>query len=118
MNRKFQQSLPISKDEAERALSSSSAEVVSDAIIRVAFWEKDWPWAEARCLSLLKDHRSQVRGAALIAIGHLARLHHCLHLEVVLPAVRELANDQDCGGIVLDVLDDIASFIPSHRRLV
>ncbi len=116
MNLRFEEPLPISKDEAELRLASQDADPVSETLIRIALWEKDWVWAEQKFLKYLRDPHKEVRAAALISIGHLARLHHTLHLEVVLPAIRELLSDADSHGTAQDALDDIACFIPDQKQ--
>jgi hypothetical protein len=82
----------------------------------MALHEPDWPWAEDICLSLLSDARKEVRSAALTSLGHLARLHSMLHLEIVVPAVKRLLADPDSRGVAEDTLDDITRFV-NHREM-
>ena len=112
MKPKFENPTPLPRPQLEIALASSEASVVAEALIRIALWENDWRWAEHKSFSALKDAREEVRTAALLAIGHLARLHRSLDLQIVVPAVRKLLADTGCHGTAEDVLDDIASFMP------
>ena len=112
MKARFQNPAPIPRDQLEKALVSSDAPTVADALIRMAFWETDWRWAEQKSLSGLRDARKEVRTAALQSIGHLARLHRSLNLETVIPAVTALLDDPDCRGTAADALQDIATFMP------
>ena len=110
MNVKFEQPEAISKDEAQKALSSVRTDVVATTLIRIALWEQDWRWAEKVFLNSLRDDRKEVRSAALLSLGHLARLHHILHTGVVLPAVTALLTDPDCAGLARDAIDDIERY--------
>jgi len=101
----------MSREEMEEALISTRASTVADALIRMALWEKDPHWAEQKSLSALTDPRKEVRKAALLSIGHLARLHGSLNLDVVLPAVKALLADPEYRGAAEDVLEDIAIFM-------
>jgi hypothetical protein len=108
---RYEEPQPISRKEIEAARFSKEGEVVASALIRMAFHENDWKWAETICLSTLSDVRKQVRLASLIALGHLARRHHTLHLETVIPAIRKLLDDADCRGVAEDTLEDIMIFV-------
>src|SRR5437763_5749578 len=110
-NLRYEEPQPISRAEIEVALRSQEDHVAASALIRMGLHEQDWQWAEGICLPTLSDSRKQVRIASLIALGHLARLHHRLHLETVIPAVRKLLDDPDCRGIAEDTLEDITMFV-------
>jgi hypothetical protein len=112
MTPKFDEPTPISREQVEDALASDSPASAAEALIRMALWETDPRWAEQKSLSALRDTRKEVRMAALLAIGHLARLHRSLSLEIVVPAVRILLDDPECCGTAENVLEDIAIFMP------
>jgi hypothetical protein len=111
-NLRYEEPQPISRTEIEAALRSQEDQVTASALIRMGLHEQDWQWAEGVCLTALSDGRRQVRIASLTALGHLARLHHRLHLETVIPAIRKLLNDPDYRGVAEDTLEDITMFIP------
>lgn len=117
MNPKYRQPQPILREEFERDMASQDQRVVSTALIRMALHESDWKWAERACLSMLSDPRKDVKVAALVGLGHLARIHRVLHLEIVVPAVTRLVNDAAVGGSAEDTLDDILMFVPEARGL-
>lgn len=102
---------PITRDEIKDRLTAEDENASAEALIRMSLWESDWEWAESICLTLLANDKKRVRTAALIALGHLARRFHKLHLELVIPAINKLLCDPDCQGVAGDVLDDIAVFI-------
>lgn len=114
MKPRFENPAPIPREQLEKALVSSDAPTVADALIRMALWESDGRWAEQKSLSALGDRRKEVRIAALQSIGHLARLHRSLNLETVIPAVTKLLDDPDCRGTAADALEDIATFMPKR----
>jgi len=115
MKPRFEQPEPISREELKRDLSSPNPDITATALISMALYEPDWRWAESVCLSALGDDaRRAVKEAALIGLGHLARIHHALHLEIVVPVVQELRNDPDLGGIAEDALQDITRFVTAN----
>jgi hypothetical protein len=115
MKPRFEQPAPISREELRRDLSSPNPDITATALISMALYERDWRWAESVCLSALGDDpRRAVKQAALIGLGHLARIHHTLHLEIVVPVVQELLNDPDLGGIAEDALQDIIRFVSTN----
>jgi hypothetical protein len=76
----------------------------------MALHETDWRWAEQRCLAALGDNRGEVRAAAITGLGHLARVHHVVTADVVIPKLRELQDDPQLGGLAEDALEDITLF--------
>ncbi len=115
MTLRYEEPQPISRKEVESALASENPEVAAKALIRMALWEPDWEWAEHTCLAALQNRNVEIKKAALTAIGHVARLHHVLHLEAVIPVVKQLLDDPSCQGIAEDALDDISIFVRSSN---
>ena len=115
MNLNFENPKPISHQEFEEAMRCDEPSVAAQALIRMALCERDLSWAELKSLCALNDHRKEVRLAGLVAIGHLARIHHCLNLQAILPAVKKLMGDPLYRGTAEDVLDDIAIFVPQEH---
>ncbi len=48
---------------------------------------------------------------AATSIGHLARLHGLLDLDVIVPLLQELLHDPEIGGLAEDALADIRMFV-------
>jgi hypothetical protein len=107
---RYEQLQPISRTEAERLLSSDDAGDVCRALVSLALYEEDWSWVETLCVQMAHDPRSQVRGCAVTGIGHLARIHGVLHLQMVVPLLEALAADPKIGGRAEDALSDIRMF--------
>ncbi len=102
---------PISRQELHDALTSDSDERAARAIIATALHDPDWTWAEQQCLQALQDHRDDVRAAAAIGLGHIARVHGKSTLSVVIPALEALRSSQHLGGIAEDAIEDILMFV-------
>jgi hypothetical protein len=52
-----------------------------------------------------------MRGLAATCLGHVARIHKRLDLDLVLGALVPLKSDPVIGGYVRDALDDIKFFL-------
>jgi len=114
---RYEETAPIARQAAESAIASEDSTSAARALIRVGLWEPERQWAERFCVGGLRDQRGEVRRAALIALGHLARRHHALQLDLVLPAVQRLLRDHpDLAGSADDMLDDIRMYIPGAEN--
>ena len=110
--RRYHDVEPISRADAALAFDSAEPDAIADALIRLAYHDPDWQWVESRCLAYCRDPNSDVRGAAITCLGHLARIHGALHLGQVLPVLLELRSDPAVGGRAEDALDDIRTYVP------
>ncbi|HLZ51035.1 MAG TPA: hypothetical protein VKP61_09800 [Candidatus Acidoferrum sp.] len=111
---KYEDILPISREELREALTSDSDERAARAIIATALHDTDWAWAEQQCLMALQDRREDVRAAAIIGLGHIARVHRRSTLSVTIPALKALRFDQHLGGTVEDAIEDILMFVRAN----
>ena len=107
---KYESPDPISKQSVLDVLDGSD-EIGSEAIIRAALTISDREWVESTLLKALSDQRLEVRRAALLGFGHLARLHGQLDLEMVVPLLKQYLGDDVLGGTAEDALEDIATFV-------
>jgi hypothetical protein len=107
----YEELSPIPRAEAELDMASPDADTVCGALVRAALHDSDWRWVQGWALRLARDSRPQVRGCAVTSLGHVARLHGTLDLDVVVPLLEELAGDPAIGGRVEDALDDIRMFV-------
>ena len=108
---KYEELLPISHAQLEQALAGESTEEAAQALLRMALNESDWLWAEKKCFAAIHDERQDVRAAATTALGHIARRHKRLTLDVVVPALKALHDDPQLGGLADDALEDILLFV-------
>jgi hypothetical protein len=107
---------PISRLEAGRVLAEGNEEEVGVALIRLALHDPDPQFVQAECLKFASDPRLWVRRNCATCFGHLARLHQRLDLSVVVPALLELAKDENVASWAESALDDIDIFMnpPKH----
>ena len=93
------------------ALLSGDDEAAASALVGVILNDADWSWSQDRCLGLLAHPSLIVRRAAVICLGHVARIHGHIDVGKVVPLLTELgATDVDLTGSVRDALDDIRMF--------
>jgi hypothetical protein len=107
---KYQNLPPITHELLEKALAGPLPDAAAEALLRMALNEPDWRWAEQVCLVALRDRREEVRAAAITSFGHLARIHHALSTDVVVPRLVELQDDPKLGGLAEDAIEDILMF--------
>jgi hypothetical protein len=114
--REYQPIKPMSRLGATKALASSDPEQVSSALLSLAIHDSDWQWVQEVCLSALGHESYEVHATAALCVSHLARLHHYLDLDRVLPALDRLKTDARLSGRVEDVLDDLWMSLPAQRQ--
>jgi hypothetical protein len=102
---------PIGRDEAEKIFANGIPEQICDALVAVAFHDKDWKWSQIQCLRFLSHTNPSVSGLAATCLGHIARIHHMLDRDLVVDALRNRLQDPEIGGRVEDALSDIEVFI-------
>jgi hypothetical protein len=101
----------ISRNEAIRIFSGGSTNEVCDALLAVAFYDKDWKWVQTQCLHFLNDADPDVRGLAATCLGHIARIHHKLERKLVVEALKSRFKDAKISEQIQDALDDIEMFL-------
>lgn len=89
----------------------------ADALLSAALFE-DVCFAEPLVISASRHSSSIVRGAALISIGHMARIHKDANssqrlMETISQGLADV--DPTVRGKSDDALDDIVQFVPSLR---
>src|SRR5450755_313548 len=107
---KYEELEPISKENVLKALQGTDNDA-SEGLIRAALSIDDAPWVESVLTDALSDGRFEVRRAAILSLGHLARIHRRITLEKVIPLLQNCANDPSLAGSAEDALGDIAMFV-------
>lgn len=109
---KYEDLPPISRADFDAACRTGTSEQQAGAIIRLALHDGDPGFVEQECNRLLDEDDIAVRRAALIAVGHVARVHRQVSAETK-ARIRSLESDPDVAGNAADALDDIATFVHS-----
>ena len=107
----YREPQPISRGEAERILASNDSNAIAATLVDLAYHERDWRWAQDKCLAFARYPEPNVRQVAINCLGDIARIHRTLDLATVLPVLEELSGDADVT--TEDALDDIRTFIPN-----
>lgn len=106
----YREPAPIARSEAMAALSSRDLNQVRETLVRIAFHDLDFEWTQTQCLEFCTHPDPEVRGVAVICLGHIARIHKRIDMEKVGPALEQVASDSHLAGIMQDALDDIQKF--------
>jgi hypothetical protein len=109
--RKYYEVHSLSRENAEHLLQSKDYRVVCDTMVSVAFYEKDWKWAQDQFLILLESSNEQISGLAANCLGHLARIHGQLDKDKVVGILKTKLNNPAIAGRVEEGLNDIEMFI-------
>lgn len=113
---KYENTLPIARKDAERALQTGNPEKICDALVRLAFHEKDRGFVEEKCLSFASHPDASVRGIVATSFGHLARIHGQLDEGRVIPVLEKMMADRELAGQAEDALDDIRIFLKKGKN--
>lgn len=108
---KYREVVKRDRAEIELLLLSTDPTDILDALLSAAYYNPDWRWVQERCLEFLDHKECSIRGLSATCLGHLARIHKQLDLEVVLPRLAKLKDDPEIGASVQDALDDIRFYL-------
>jgi hypothetical protein len=103
---RYEELPPISRQEFTAALADGTIEERSEALLRLALHDADIAFVEEACLRALDQQPGDVRRSSVLALGHLARIHHGVADDTV-GRLRSLRGDPHLAGVVADALDDI-----------
>ncbi len=84
-----------SRATAESARERNDPDELLQVVLAVALHEEDLPWAEQFCASLATHAHFNVRGNAILGLGHLARRFERLDVSVAVPLVARGLADPD-----------------------
>ena len=107
---RYEELAPISRDGLAAALADGTPEEASEALLRLALHDEDFAFIEQTCTGVLDQREGAPRRAAVLALGHMARIHHTVSDDTVV-RLRGLPDDPHLTGVVADALDDIASYV-------
>jgi hypothetical protein len=100
------------RDTALREMESAVTERVTRALLALAFYDSDWHFVQSLCITHSKNPDQNIRGIAILCLGHLARIHKRLQTEVAVPQVIEGLQDSNdyVRRCAEDALEDILMF--------
>ncbi|MCF6475921.1 hypothetical protein FAF44_47425 [Nonomuraea sp. MG754425] len=101
---------PTGRQRLRAAVAAGDADGISAALISAAFHEEDGEWVQDWALELLAHPSPDVRRAAALSLGHVARIHRRIDHHLVLPRLQALLDDPEVGGTAENALDDIRMF--------
>jgi hypothetical protein len=110
-NLKYEEIKPLPRQGLEAAFCSHDEDAICNAMYSAAQHEPDWRWAQGKFLEFLNHKSLLIRSTALNAIGELVLFRGQIDVELVLPAIHQLANDPDLAPFVEQCLEDIRTRI-------
>ena len=87
---------------------------MAEALYSATYHDPDWQWVQGWCLTFLKSEHLAVRWAAATCLGDLAILRKHVDLDLVLPALLEVAGDPAIASPVQDSLSYIRQFVKTQ----
>lgn len=85
-------------------------------LIRASLTIDDPGWLQNILLESLGIDDDDIHYAALLGLGHVARIHRCLDLAIVVPLVEKHLDDPKVGGTAEEALSDIEIFMLRNRK--
>jgi len=101
----------LTRSEVIALLQTDDANDMTIALLSASLFDDDPTWSEKMCVKYLCHRTLDVKLAALMGLGHIARIHDKLDLQVVLPKLAGMEKDSTLAGRVSDTLDDIRMFV-------
>ncbi|MCL2824508.1 MAG: hypothetical protein FWD57_11000 [Polyangiaceae bacterium] len=101
----------MGRPELEALIESRNESAIVEALLSAAYYDPDWRWVHGVCLRVLDQTNMYVRSNAATCLGHIARIHKNLDLDLVLPRLLPLKGDPAIGPWVEDALEDIRFFL-------
>jgi hypothetical protein len=113
---KYDQPRLRTRAELDTDLNSGDAATIATALTSAALHESDRAYVEGLIVKFLQHQEPWVRGVAALAAGHVARIHHALSREEIVPLIKTLLEDPRTSGKAQDALDDIRIFLGGPNR--
>ena len=102
-----------SRDATVAAVRIGSSSEICNAVLGASLGTEDPVWVEALCIDLARSSDDvAVKGAAILALAHLARRFHALDdRPAVTDVLAKLDDVPELAGRVGDVRDDLTQFL-------
>ena len=103
----------LTEKEVQQAFHSGDVALICSTLVELALTDPDWKNVQSYCLTFLEYPDAGVRAVAATCLGHLARIHKQLDLDLVLPALYRHQSDPGpwVAGTVDNALSSIERFI-------
>ncbi|MET7760861.1 hypothetical protein ABZS71_02025 [Streptomyces sp. NPDC005393] len=99
----------VTAEEAAATFHSGQPREIAETLIAASLSLQDREWVEQWLIHFSAHPASDVRRAAALSLGHLARLHRQVSPQAV-EAVGQLRDDQSLSGAAADALEDVEIF--------
>jgi hypothetical protein len=90
---KYEKINQLSPAEIETAISRNNSDDIVYAVLSAALHSEDAAWAEDVCVRLAAHENENVRGNAILGLGHIARIHGQLTEARVRPLIESAFED-------------------------
>jgi len=103
----------LSVAEVTAAVQKGDAGEVTVAVLSASLHATEWEWAQGICVQQMAHKSPAVRGAALIGMAHIARIHRKLDRAAALSAIEAGLHDPDphVRGQAEDAADEVETFL-------
>src|SRR5262245_35666462 len=103
----------MSVAEVEAALTRNRPEELLLAVLSAALHARDLAWAQRICITLARHADFNVRGNAILGLGHLARIHGGLDRSTALPIIEAglVDSHEYVRGQADSAADDVEHFL-------
>ena len=122
MNQKriFRQPRPATADEIDALVQANAIERLSEALIGLTLASSaiDDAYGVVTRSDIVNHHHPGVRGAAVLCLGHLARLHRHIPAEPTVTIVERALKDPDewVRGQAITAASDLRQFVPDVAK--
>lgn len=100
----------LTRSEILEWFQSGQREQVTRALLSAALYDEDYEWVQEQCLRYLVGPELDLRCTAVVALGHLVRLHGRID-RIALDHLELAEREPSLQGYASDVRDDIECFI-------
>jgi hypothetical protein len=108
----YREIFPLTRPELEKLIESGNETAITDALLSAAYYDSVWRWVQDLCLRFIRHADRGIRSNAVICLGHIARIHRTLDINIVLPQLAALKEqDPSITPWVEEAVEDIRFFL-------
>jgi len=83
----------MTKEQILAVLQSNDVAAIENALVSLVFFEEDFEFAKKLIFNYAKNSDEAIRGTAILCIGHLARIHKNLPIEITIEIIEGALKD-------------------------